>query len=260
MITNLFAENFAHPWGVLHILSIVVLVASCAGVIILAPRLKASKNSHLIMLITVSTMFLLFEAGKQIIRISDGIYPEYWWADFPVVPCSIFMYITVSSIFFRNKPKVVDTIYLLLATYGLFSGIAVYAYPNVALGTAYAFITIQSFTHHGLLVFVGVYLFTTGHAKLEYKTFLHAILFFIMICILAIIINLIVHLSTSIEINMMFINPWIPSNIPILKDLLPKNFFLAIVLYILAYTALAAVVFGVALLIKRYVETIHNAQ
>jgi len=254
MITNFFAENFAQPWGVLHILSIVVLVAMCAGAFILAPRLKASKNSHLIVLITVSAVFVLFEIGKQIISIRDAMKPDdvYLWVDhFPVVPCSIFMYVTIACVFFRNKPKVVDTMYLYLATYGLISGVIAYVYPNAILSTPYAFISIQTMIHHGLLIFIGMYLFATGHAKLEYKIFLKTIIFFVAICIVGMIVNLIVHLSTNIEINMMYINPWADGGLPIIQDFLSKNFLLGVIIYLPAYTLAASIVFFIALFIKK---------
>ena len=242
------------PYGWFHLLffGLTILLS------VLFAVLHRGKQKHVrFMLLLVSILVILLEVYKQVnytFSVSDGtIVTDYQWYAFPFQFCSTPMYIGLLAGIF-GKGKLHNCLCAYLATYAIFAGAAVMFYPtSIFIGTIG--INIQTLICHGAMIFLGVYLYATGHVKLRHRTILYAIPVFVTMVLMAAVGNEIAHLSGLLEtetFNMFFISPYCEPHLPVyslVQAAVPFPFCL--IIYIIGFTAAAYVILLLAMLIGR---------
>ena len=139
--------------------------------------------SEIIRQITASAT--ITEAGEILWKID--------WYKFPFQFCSMPMYVGVLQGIFK-KGKIHDALCAFLATYAIFAGICVMAFPSTIFAST-AFLNIQTMLCHGTMVPIGVALMYSGHVKLGHKTILKAMAVFAVCLFCAEALNEIVYYS-----------------------------------------------------------------
>ena len=159
----------------------------------------------------VGLILLAFEIYKQVVFTYEAA--SFQWYAFPFQFCSTPMYIMIIQRFTRGRTK--KALWMYLQTYGFFAGVAVMFYP-VAVFHKMIGINIQTMVHHGAMSLVGFYLVL--HAKPKIQNFLDASFIFLMLTMIAVIMNGSFNLfNHSASFNMFFLNPKFQSHIPVIS-------------------------------------------
>ncbi len=208
--------------------------------------------------LTVAIAVILLEVYKQInytfsVDEQGEIESDYQWYAFPFQFCSTPMYVGLLAGIIR-KGRVHRSLCAYLATYAVFAGLAVMAYPaDVFIKTIG--INIQTMICHGSMITVGVYLLYTGYVRLEHKTILRAMPVFAVAVGMAAVMNEIAYVTGLLEtdtFNMFFISRYCESTLPVygpVHEAVP--FPLNLVIYILGFTAAAYIILLLAMLVKK---------
>ena len=199
---------------------------------------------------------VLLEIYKQInysFTVEEGsIVFDYQWYAFPWQFCSTPMYIGFLTGFFR-KGRVHDALCAYLASYSVFAGICVMAYPgDVFIGTVG--INFQTMVCHSSMVVIGVWLLATGYVKPSWNTLKKAMAVFAVMVTIAMIMNETAYYAGLTEtFNMFFISRHCEPSLPVyslVQQVVPYPWCLLI--YIAAFSAAAGLILLFAdLLLKR---------
>ena len=222
------------------------------------PKQQSDDHIRRVVLVTAIIVTVL-EIYKQInysFSYESGIVFDYQWYAFPFQFCSTPMYIGLLA-GLTKRGKVHDSLCAYLATYAVFAGTAVMIYPGDVFIETIG-INIQTMICHGSMITIGIYLFATGHVKLEHKTILKAMPVFGVTVGLAAVMNEIAHLTGLLEtetFNMFYISPYCDPHLLIYKDVQAVvPFPLSLVIYILGFTAAAYVILLMAMGIGKLVR------
>ena len=196
---------------------------------------------------------ILFEVYKQL-NFSYNPSTDTWnyqWYAFPFQFCSTPMYILL--LVGLTKPgKVQDALCSFLATFGLFAGLAVMAFPSTVFVPTIG-INIQTMVHHGMMVVIGVFMWVSGRAKLNHKTLLKAVIVFSILATIAYVSNILFyHFGDGSAFNMFFISPYGVCDIPfliLLQPLVPHIVFL--LFYLFGFALAAYIIVLIAMLIGK---------
>lgn len=202
-------------------------------------------------------IMLLLEVYKQLVFSLNydctAVMWDYQWYAFPYQFCSTPMLVLPFIAFFKES-KFRDTLISYMATFSLFAGLAVFAYPNDVFIDIIG-INIQTMVHHGMQVVFGIYFAVYVRNKLNHKYFLKGIPVFCILSLIAIILDVAVYkifMLNGIEetFNMFYISPYFPCSLPILSIIYEKvHYSLFLVLYILGFTFVAYLVYTIEKLI-----------
>lgn len=233
------------PYGVFHVF---FFVLSFLAAIPLCRYPKNPSPTHVRRVVWVTAVVVaLLEVYKQInfsFSYEDGIVFDYQWYAFPFQFCSTPMYIGLLAGIFK-KGKIHDSLCAYLATYSVFAGLSVMAYP-VAVFVPAIGINLQTMICHGSMITIGIYLLYTGHVPLKHKTILKAMPVFAVTVALAAIGNEIAYRSGLLEsdgFNMFYISPYCEPSLPVyslVQQVVP--FPLSLAIYIAGFTAAAYLV------------------
>ena len=221
---------------------------------------KEQSHDHVRRVVLVTAIIVtILELYKQInysFSYENGITFDYQWYAFPFQFCSTPMYIGLLAGLIK-KGKVHESLCAYLATYAMFAGLAVMIYPNDAfIGTIG--INIQTMICHGSMLTIGIYLFATGHVKLEHKTILRAVPVFAITVSLAAVMNEIAYRVGLLEtetFNMFYISPYCDPHLLIYKDVQAVvPFPWSLVIYVLGFTAAAYIILLLAMGIGKLVR------
>ena len=188
----------------------------------------------------------------------------YNWYAFPFQLCSTPLYV-LPFIAFMKDTKIRDCFLSYISSFSLFGGLAVYFYPNDVFTSEIA-INIQTMVHHGIQVFLGIFLFVYSRRKANFKFYLKGIPVFAVLVALAIGSNEIVYAifqskGMSDTFNMFYISRHFDCTLPILADIYKKVSFLPFVLiYIIGFVIVSIAVFFIILGITRLVQKITNSR
>ena len=241
------------PYGAFHLVFFALSFLAVIPLCCLCPK-PSEKHIRRVVWITALIVFIL-EIYKQInysFSYEDGIRFDYQWYAFPFQFCSTPMYIGLLAGII-SKGKVHRSLCAYLATYSLFAGLSVMAYPNTVFISTIG-INIQTMICHGSMITIGIYLFCTGYVSIERKTLLQAVPVFGICVALAAIMNEIAYRSGLVAretFNMFFISPYCDPSLPVysmVQEHVP--FPLCLIIYILGFTAAAGIVLGLARLIR----------
>ena len=238
-------------FGLWHFCSVLLLILLSA---VTVWRFRNADDRTVRRIVLIAWLIMLcFEVYKQIVFAmdTDGVTAtwSYTWYAFPFQFCSLPLYLFPFIVFLKDG-KVRDGVIFFSTTYLLFAGLAVMICPNDVY-ISYIGINIQTMVHHGLQVLIGIYLFTVYHRRLTMRRFPYGFAVFILAVGAAMILNLSVHAALTAcgidaTFNMFFISPYYENTLPVLSSLYPHTPYpLFLVVYILGFSLLAAMMYGI---------------
>ena len=239
-------------YGAYHWLCLIIVLALCVFVAMRCRHLSEKKVR--LTLVFVGVTLIIFETYKQLHFAYDGQTDEwsYTWYAFPFQFCSTPMYVMLTLAFLPNG-KTRRALYAYLATYALFAGLVVMAYPGDVFTTSIG-VNIQTMIHHGAMVVVGILLYATDVVAPKQKTIISALPVFLTLCAMALLANWLFERfgDSAQSFNMFFISPYeIPTLVVFDKlfQYLPYPFYL--MTYIFGFTLAAFLVLLAVKLLHR---------
>lgn len=203
--------------------------------------------------VLVAVFELLHQINYNLVWRDGAVQWDMEWYAFPFQFCTTPMYIGLLTGFFR-KGLIHDSLCAYLATYAVFAGLCVMIYPgDVFTGTIIT--NVQTMICHSSMLTIGIYLFYTGHVKLERRTILKAIPVFAACVAVAMLLNEIAYRSGLLNehtFNMFFISPYCEPSLPvysIVQTYVPYPWCL--IIYILSFSLAAFLVLLAAMGIGR---------
>lgn len=232
-------------YGVFHLIcfALVILIT----VFLCLKFGKASQKTEKILLLSAWGVLVILEIYKQLlysINFTDPVTWDYQWYSFPFQFCSSPLYLFPLAALIKNE-RARDAVRMFLATFSLFAGLAVMFYTNDVFST-YIGINLQTMIHHGAMVIFGVYLggrlLREGKMTLPY--FLRGCLVFVIMLLIALILNLCAPLFTDELFNMFYIGPNFPCTLVILDRIyLNVPYILFFIIYTLGFSFAALLIF-----------------
>jgi hypothetical protein len=214
--------------------------------------------------LTTAIIVIILEVYKMInfsFSYENGIVFDFQWYAFPFQFCSTPMYIGLLA-GLTKKGKVHESLCAYLATYAMFAGLAVMIYPNDVFVETIG-INIQTMICHGSMITIAIYLFATGHVKLQHKTILKAMPVFAVTVGMAAIMNEIAYQVGLLEtetFNMFYISPYCDPHLLIYADVQKVvPFPWSLVIYIVGFTAAAYLILLIAMGIGALVKKLRPA-
>ncbi len=237
-------QSFAQSW--FHYLALAIIAL---GAYLALRYLKTGDPRRTrIFVLGIAILLLTFEVYKQLImnHVASG---GFLWYIFPFQFCSTPMYIALIA--GLSKPGRFQTIlYEFLATYGLFAGLAVLAYPNSVFIDLIG-INVQTMVHHGAMAIMGLALLIRV-IKPEHKVIFRAATVFTTLLIMAMLMNW--AYNTWIHngvFNMFFINDHYGNHLPILSIIYAATPYPVFLLaYVLGFAAAAYVMLLLGIVIR----------
>ena len=240
------------PYGLFHLLFVVL---SFAAVIPLCRYFKKDRQIRHVVLIT-ALVVLALEVYKQVnfsFSYENGIGFDYAWYAFPFQFCSTPMYAGLLAGIIK-KGKVHESLCAYLATYSVFAGVSVMAYPvSVFIDTIG--INLQTMICHGSMITIGIYLLATGYVPLKAKTLLKALPVFLCNVALAGIMNRISYitgLSVTDDFNMFYISPFEAPHLPVYSQVQKVVAYpWCLVIYVLGFTLAAFLMLAIGMAVSK---------
>ena len=168
----------------------------------------------------IGLFLLVTEIYKQLFHIyvlePVGTY-KYWI--FPFYLCSVPMYFFLLLPFVR-KEGIKRGMYAFLTSYNFIGGFMAFIEPSGIIHD-YVTLTIHSFTWHMLIVFAGLLIGANANLRFTMKDFRRSMLCYVLLALLAIIINILMYDVSGGSVNAMFIGPPITSLI-VFRDIAEK--------------------------------------
>jgi len=174
-------------------------------------------------------LLLIFEGYKQLFLtfyLNDGIF---MWNNFPFHLCSMPMYLCLIYPFIKTYRKK-KAIYTFMATYNFLGGFLSFIEPSGILNE-YWILTYHSLFWHMMLVFIGLLIAFNINCSFDLRGFKDAVRLFMVLAVLAYLINIDVLYFTEQQTNMFFIGPL--SSPLVVFDYISDNYgwFLNMLLY-----------------------------
>ena len=241
-------------FGWYHILWLVIVTAECVTIYIFRKKIDRKWTNNVLLIAGIC--LILLEAIKQIERsysVGDGgtLSWHYPPSDFPFQFCSTPMYLLLSAGIIR-KGKIYGVMLDYLATYALFAGGLVMIYP-MGVFVESVFINVHTMIWHSSMFVTGFMILATRSVEFKIKTVLKATVIFVIILVMAILMNVFAHLIVPDEyFNMFYIGPYYPNNFPVLQDIykaVPWAIFL--IIYVVGFCAATLIVMLIAMLADR---------
>lgn len=241
-------------YGLFHIFWIVLSIA--AGIALCIWLKDGEKYAPRVMLITAVTVIVL-EIYKLInfsFSYEDGISFSFPWYVFPFQFCSTPMYVGLLAGLIR-KGRVHNGLCAYLATFAVFAGLAVMAYPNDVFVETMG-INVQTMICHGSMLTIGIYLYGSGYVKTEHKTVLKALPVFCVAVAIACGLNEWAYRSGLLEehsFNMFYFSPHQDPHLPVysnVQEALGVANPLSFVVYVAGFTLAAYLMLLIAMGIR----------
>ena len=197
------------PFGEYHITWILIVAAVTVALILFFSR--ASEKTTRIIIGSSWAVMLAMELLKQLVNFmtvsSDQITWGYNFGAFPYQFCSTPLYILPLAAFMKEG-RGRDTAIVFLSTFAVIGGLATYIVPETVLN-GHRFIDFQSMLHHGIQIFIGIYLAVRYRARLTRKNFGRATLAFLFMTSIAILLNVLFMKIFSASVNLFFVSPYV---------------------------------------------------
>lgn len=234
-------------YGAFHLIFTFVGLAVC---ILLAYVLrKTGKRGNRIVLTSVGVFLLLTEIYKQLFyyyHIGEGSYQ--WWI-FPFQLCSVPMYLCLIAPWLKEG-KVQAAMYHFMTTFNLLGGIMAFAEPSGIIH-GYWTLTLHAFVWHMILIFVGLYLIASGRGAKTVKDYLSSVVLFLVLAVIAFVINLLFWDVSGGTIKMFYVGPAI-SPLAVFKDIATNcGWYVNTPIYLVAVSLGAFLLFLPAYLYER---------
>ncbi len=244
-----------------HLMCVAIVIAVTVAVCILFARKKDEKVLKTVTLVVWSVMFL-FEVYKQIVfsfNYDEGqVTWDYRWYAFPYQLCSTPLYV-LPVIFFLKDGKLRDNLMLYISTFALVGGLIVMIYPNDVFVKLIG-INIQTMTHHGLQIVIGIFYIVYNREKISYKNFFKyggGIGVFVVLLLIAVGLNVIMPKFVEETFNMFYVGPKYPCSLLILGDIytkVPYPVFLCV--YTFGFMLLALIVYSIYFAVSKVAKLV----
>lgn len=242
-------------YGLFHLLCFALSIE--VGVLLCVLHKKGILKNPVKVVAVTAIIVIVLEVYKQINYSfsygEGGVTFDYQWYIFPWQFCSLPMFAGALAGIIK-KGKVHDSLCAFLSTYAVFAGLAIMVYPGDVFSSTMG-ISIQTMVCHGSMITVGIYLFYSGHVKLEHKTILKAMPVFAIAVGAAVVMNEIAYYSGLLEteeFNMFFVSRHCDPHLPVyseIQKLVPYP--LDLIIYILGFTLVAYLILLAAMGIKK---------
>jgi uncharacterized membrane protein YwaF len=188
------------PCGMFTIGHMVLLSITIIGIVIALYFTKNKTKEEVRKIIKNCTIFLwILEIIKIVFNLLTGNAgnPNSY---IPLYFCSLILYAGIFSAFFEGTLKRVGDVFL--ATGGIVAGISFLLVPMTSLTNypVFHYISIQSFTLHGIMVYIGILVNVTHYVEYSKEDFKYYFGLIIVIGVFAYLVNL------KLNTNFMFIS------------------------------------------------------
>lgn len=199
-------------------------------------------------------VMLVFEIYKQIFFssleiVGDSLRWNYKWYTFPFQLCSAPLYL-LPFVAFLKDGKVRNSIIAFLATFAMFGGLVVFLYPNDVFVSMIG-INIQTMVHHGLQIVLGIFFMVYYRKKLNWRFFLKGIYTFVVMCAVAMLLNIVVYNAITAHngqtFNMFYFSPYYRCTLALIGDLIWPNvpYIVFLLIYLIGFTIAASIMFAI---------------
>ena len=177
------------PYGEYHFSWIIAVVIVTLSFILLFS--KVNDKTARIIIATAWAIMLIMELLKQLINCMTISGEEIIWGYnlgvFPYQFCSTPLYVMPMAAFMKDGYRR-NTAIVFLSTFALIGGLAVYIAADSVL-TGHKFVDFQSMIHHGIQIFIGLYIASRYRNVLTNKNFNRATIAFLFMSYFAILLN-----------------------------------------------------------------------
>ncbi len=208
-------------YGPFHLIFFFAGLAVSIALAILLSKKGSEKTFNRVMR-GVGIFLILTEIYKNLFYIFYMDYtepPHYVWWIFTWQLCSIPMFLPV-IVSFIKPGKVRDAMLDFMLAFNLMSGFVAFTEPS-GLTHEYWTLTLHAFIWHMMLVFVGLYIGISGRAAKKLKHYVRAVIVFLILAVIAFLINLAFFDVSNGTINMFYVGPAI-SPIIVFKSIATK--------------------------------------
>lgn len=176
-------------YGIFHIVSLLLIFAVCALIILKRKKLTKSFISRFIFI--CGLIMLAFEIYKQLIITYEPSTDRwvYEYFAFPFQFCSTPTYIAIISFFFYRKKTVYNAFLAFLATYGMIAAIVVLFFGTSTVLCPSLGVNIQTMVHHGLMLIMSVAILASSSIKEDKRSLIGASAVFLPLLVIAMILN-----------------------------------------------------------------------
>ena len=149
---------------------------------------------------------------------------------------------------------------MFIATFSFFGGLCVYIFPNDVFDTEFLGVQIQTMVHHGVQIMLGIYLFVVYRKKFTIKNAYLPVIYFAVLTLIALILNLLVHKAVPDHIfNMFFISPYFDCTLPVLFIIYTKvPYVVFLLIYIFGFVLCAFLMFAIMFGIEKLAKLISS--
>ena len=227
------------------------LTLSIVAGILLVKKLKDTQRYARRVILITAIIVTIAEIYKQInftFGVSEGsVVADYQWYAFPWQFCSTPMYVGLLAGLTPKGGKLHRSLCAYLATYAVFAGLCVMAYPGDVFISTIG-INIQTMICHGSMLTIGIYLLATGYVPRTHKTILRALPVFCGMAAVAMALNEIAYATGLLEtesFNMFYFSPHQNPHLPVyslVQEALGADNPLSIVIYLVGFTLAAYLV------------------
>lgn len=241
--------NTPTNYGWFHLMCIGIMLITT---ILLCIYFKDAKKETFNKIIFISwVLIVVLEIYKQINFSfnfeNDVVTWDYSWYAFPYQFCSTPLYL-LPFIVFLNDGKLKDSFLAYMATFSFFGGLVVFIYPNDVFISTIG-INIQTMIHHGLQIVLGVFIVIYNRNRFDFKFYLKSIPLFIIMLIIAFILNISVYhalqnLNMDDTFNMFYISPYFECTLPILSNVYNVTpYIVFLFIYILGFILISFIIY-----------------
>ena len=188
-VLNMTAWRMEPPqlFGGFHITASLLAAALAILAAVSFARRAGSEKDVRRILVSAGWILVVLEVYKQVFIfyiVNDGAY-DFWF--FPFQLCSVPMYLCILMPFLKERVRVI--LMTFMSGYTFVSAVATLIYPEDIL-RPYISLTAHGFIWHGLLLFISLFVFLTGCTGFKFKGLLNAATLFLVLSVIAIIINI----------------------------------------------------------------------
>lgn len=207
-------------YGWFHLMFVAFVIIATVLLCLYGRKIK-DKNFRLTVGICWGVI-VLFEIYKQLV-FSYNAESDTWvygWGSFPFQLCSTPIYV-LPIIALVKDCKFRDGAITFISTFSFFGGLCVMVFPNDVFATDLLGVQIQTMVHHGLQVVLGIYIAVYNRKKFTLKNLAWGGVYFVVLVIVALVLNIALHFALNQTFNMFYISPYYPCTLPLLNMIYP---------------------------------------
>lgn len=198
-------------YGLFHILFTLVLLA--VAVAAAWSLRRATDKQNRVILLSVGGFLLIAEVYKILFHMTVDPYDWGFWGTFPFQLCSVPMYLSVFCALCKSR-RVNAWLYEYMFAVNMFGGIMAFIEPS-GINHGFVTLTVHAYVWHMALIFLGLYLYLSGRACTDRRSYRKAVIVYLASCAVAQGFNLIF----PGKINCFYISPYVQSPLAVFKDI-----------------------------------------